>query len=88
MIIKTTKDFQKSFKTRIASYPNLVKRFDDRLRLFTVNRWSPVLRDHPLGGRMKGSRSFSMNGDIRIVYRENNNGDVWLLDIGSHNQVY
>ncbi|MBI3486516.1 type II toxin-antitoxin system YafQ family toxin [Candidatus Daviesbacteria bacterium] len=47
----------------------------------------PTLKDHKLIGKKFGFRAFSVTGDIRVVYKLINS-DVWLYDIGSHNQVY
>jgi addiction module RelE/StbE family toxin len=45
------------------------------------------LNDHPLTGKLKGLRAFSVGGDVRVVYQEAENYYLFL-DIGSHNQVY
>jgi len=55
--------------------------------MFTNNSKDPILRDHALGGKMKGFRSFSITGDIRVVYYISEN-IAYFVDIGSHNQVY
>ena len=39
-------------------------------------------------GAKSGSRSCSITGDIRVVYRKKDEKTVILLDIGTHNQVY
>jgi len=45
------------------------------------------LRDHKLIGKKKNFRAFSVTGDIRVVYIIVDS-NIWLFDIGSHNQVY
>lgn len=47
----------------------------------------PSLKSHKLSGFKKGLRSFSLTGDMRVVFRID--GEIIrLYDIGSHNQVY
>ena len=43
--------------------------------------------DHKLIGSLEGFRSFSITGDIRVVYRKDG-AEIELYDIGTHNQVY
>ncbi len=82
-----TKTFKKYYSKRIFSNKNLDLQFEERLELFTNNSRNPILKDHSLGGKMKGFRSFSITGDIRVVYYIFKD-DAYFVDIGSHNQVY
>jgi addiction module RelE/StbE family toxin len=85
--IEKRPQFQKHFKTRIAPNKNLKDRFDGRVRLFIAGEKGKPLNDHPLGGKLKGLRAFSIAGDIRVVYYETDTTYIFF-DIGSHNQVY
>lgn len=87
MNVYYTGKFKKHFKQRIKQNPNLQKRFQERLFLFTSSRENPILQDHPLKGKKQSLRSFSITGDIRAVYFLKV-GDVYFVDIGTHNQVY
>lgn len=87
MKIHYHKNFLKSYGKRIASQPNLVKRFKERLELFTKDPENPVLRDRPLKGEKSKYRSFAITGDIRVIYEIVFDG-ILLHDIGTHNQVY
>lgn len=87
MKIKYHKDFLKNYKKRIKPYPKLATQFTRQLNKFIENPKDPSLRNHKLIGKMKSFRAFSVTGDIRIVYVIVNN-EIWLYDIGSHNQVY
>lgn len=79
--------FRKHFVKRIASGPTLRKKFDARLSFFLVNPNHPLLHDHPLKGDQSGRRSFSITGDVRVIYRKTEN-TIMFLDIGTHNHVY
>jgi addiction module RelE/StbE family toxin len=87
MQIKYHKEFQKSYKKRIAPNPKLVAQFQKQLTLFLKNPENPTLKDHKLVGKKLRLRAFSITGDIRVVYKIVND-ELWLFDIGSHNQVY
>lgn len=87
MKIKYHKDFVKNYKKRIAPQPKLVKLFEKQLDKFLLNPHDSTLRDHKLSGKKKSFRAFSIAGDLRVVYMIVEN-ELWLYDIGSHNQVY
>lgn len=79
--------FVKHFKKRILPYPKLVTKFEQRLQLLVTDPNNLLLRDHPLKGDKKEYRSFSVTGNIRVIYRIKNN-TLRLYDIGTHSQVY
>ncbi|MEX2007318.1 MAG: type II toxin-antitoxin system mRNA interferase toxin, RelE/StbE family [Candidatus Levyibacteriota bacterium] len=87
MKIKYHRDFLQSYKKRIAPYPKIEKRFKNQLNKFLINPKDPSLKDHKLVGRKKSFRAFSVSGDIRVIYAIFKD-EIWLFDIGSHNQVY
>ena len=87
MILARHRIFNKHFRVRILHNKGLVKRFEERLVLFLEKYNDPILKDHKLTGKMSGYRSFSIKGDVRVVYRVRGN-ILELYDIGSHNQVY
>ncbi len=87
MKIKYHKDFLKNYKKRIKPYPKLALQFTKQLNKFIIDPKDPSLRDHKLIGKRINFRTFSVTGDIRVVYTIKKN-EIWLYDIGSHNQVY
>lgn len=82
------RQFKKSFKKRIAQHPKLVLRFKERLGIFIENPHDPILRTHHLVGDKMDLKSFSVTGDIRVVYCEESDETALFLDVGTHNQVY
>lgn len=88
MKIERHPNFKKSYKKRIANNPQLVKKTEDRIKLFQKDQTSPILQDHNLTGARREFRAFSITGDIRIVYFQVYRDHIILLDIGTHNQVY
>jgi len=87
MKIQYHREFLKSYKKRIVPYPKLELQFKKQLNKLIANSNDPALRDHKLIGKKKNFRAFSVSGDIRVVYIIVDN-NIWLFDIGSHNQVY
>ncbi len=87
MTIKYRKEFVKNYEKRIAQNPKLIIQFKKQLERFIQNPSYPTLKDHKLIGKKSEYRAFSITGDIRVVYKIINK-EIWLYDIGSHNQVY
>jgi len=87
MKIYFTKNFKKTYAKRIQPHKNLEKRFEERYDLFVENPKYTQLLDHPLTGKLRGYRAFSITGDIRVVYKIIN-FIAYFYDIGTHNQVY
>lgn len=85
--IKRDRKFEKHFKQRISSHPKLRSQFRKRLELFVSGELGYPLHDHALSGKLAGMRSFSVTGDIRVIYVEFEDHIVFL-DVGTHSQVY
>ena len=78
MTIILSKQFKKYFKKRIAFNSTLISKYESRLELFMVDTSNPILRDHSLKGEKKSFRSFSITGDIRVIYYINLNSEIDL----------
>ncbi len=87
MKIEFTHHFIKIFKKRFAHLPQVKEKFYQKTRLFEKNPSYSILKDHQLSGKMKGFRTFSITGDVRVVYYIYKN-IAYFVDIGTHNQVY
>lgn len=87
MNIRYIGKFQKHFDLRIKPHTNLVKKFQERVGIFTKDFDDPILKDHQLRGEKSQLRAFSITGNIRVIYFVKD-GDAYFIDIGSHNQVY
>lgn len=81
------KTFLRHFKKRIASSKKLEKKFYQRLNLLIKNPQHSFLRRHQLKGKKRFYWSFSVTGDVRVIYRIEGR-KLFLYDIGSHAQVY
>lgn len=59
------------------------------LALFSEHPFHPSLRNHRLKGKRKSIRSIAAGFDLRILYREEGgHAVVFLLQVGTHDQVY
>jgi addiction module RelE/StbE family toxin len=85
--LEFTKQFQKRLKQRYGHQSKVIERLRLHLELFSQGVRKEPINDHPLTGKLKGLRAFSVGGDVRVVYRETES-HYEFLDVGSHNQVY
>lgn len=69
--------------------PKMREKIKRTIEIFQDNPHNPELNNHALHGKLKGKRSISAGGNIRIIFVEENNYErVELHDVGTHNQVY
>jgi len=85
--VQYSKRFRKNYKKRFSNKPNVAKKFKTHLDLFIEGKRDAPINDQPLKGEMHGYRSFSVGGDISVIYIEDDEAYTFM-DIGSHNQVY
>ena len=85
--IEPHRSFVKSYTKRIAKDEKLRKQYKVRLDMFIAGHRDAPLNDHPLTGDLLSRRSFSITGDIRVIYIELKDRIIFL-DIGTDNQVY
>jgi mRNA-degrading endonuclease YafQ of YafQ-DinJ toxin-antitoxin module len=57
------------------------------LRRFAADPRDPVLRTHKLKGDLDGYWAFTVDDDLRVLVRWAGN-EVFLVNLGSHDQVY
>lgn len=88
MKIRLHSKFVKNYHRRIGSNKNLVIQVEERIEVFKNNPNDPILKNHILKGSKNRYKSFSITGDIRIIYEQISSDEVVFLDIGSHNQIY
>ena len=81
------KNVLKNYKKRIVSNEKLDLQFKSQLEKFLADPSDVTLKNHKLTGQMKTYWSFSVTGDVRVIYRKVAD-DILLYDIGTHNQVY
>ena len=86
--VELHRSFVKSYRQRIGSNRKLSLQTEKRVIVFRKNRFDSILKDHSLIGQQKDLRSFSVNGDFRIIYQLVSEDYAIFINISSHNQVY
>ena len=83
------KSYKRAFKKLTKKNSLLKKAIKERVEIFIENPFDSRLDTHKLKGKLKELWSFSIDYDIRIVFRflENQN-KVIFEDIGGHGEVY
>jgi addiction module RelE/StbE family toxin len=85
--------FKRSFKKITKKNPQLTESIVKALRLLGDDPFTPSLKSHKLGGNLAGLWSCSVAYDCRIVFRFSEDEEllemvIFLVDIGSHDEVY
>jgi addiction module RelE/StbE family toxin len=83
-------EYSKRFIKDLKNSSQIIKNnFKDRLNIFVVNRYHPILNNHSLSGRLKNCRSINVSGDWRAIFKEIKEEDVcYFVAIGSHSKLY
>ncbi len=84
-----TDSFARTARKFLRRYPDLVGLFEDVLKQLENDPHSPRLRLHRLKGRHRDKHSVSFTYSYRIVVSLRiEAGEIFLLDVGSHDEVY
>ncbi|OGG45128.1 hypothetical protein A2673_01975 [Candidatus Kaiserbacteria bacterium RIFCSPHIGHO2_01_FULL_50_13] len=62
-------------------------RADERLRLFVVDKFHPLLNNHSVSKIFPGCRSINVTGDYRAIFKEMET-EVVFINIGTHSELY
>ena len=57
------------------------------LRRFAADPADPLLRVHKLKGELRGYWSFTVDDDLRVLFRWEGD-EAFLVNLGSHDEVY
>ena len=60
----------------------------ERLQIFIVNEFHPLLNNHKLKFDYEGFRSMNVTGDFRIIFRKIDSKLVLLYRVDTHSQLY
>ena len=79
----------KKFLKQFRKLPRSVQEaFQLRRDLFLENPVDPLLHIHELHGSLIGYKSFNVNADIRVVFKDIGGDTVMFTAIGSHSELY
>jgi addiction module RelE/StbE family toxin len=85
MKILNTKQFDKEYVKLDQKIKDKIK---ERLQIFIINKFDPVLNNHKLAGKYINHRSVNITGDVRLVYKEEGEYFILLIAVGTHSQLY
>lgn len=84
MIVKFHKNFEKQYKK--LKQPQKDK-FQERIKVFLLDEFNPILNNHPLRGEYSGYRSINVTGNLRAIYRKEGQISIFTV-IDSHSNLY
>lgn len=80
------KDFRKGLEKLTA---NQKTRVGETIAIFENDPYEPILKNHALKGPLLGYRAISAGGDLRLIFKENDDYlYVVFIKVGTRNQVY
>ena len=80
--------FKKSLKKRLDKSDELTKKFKSKIKLFEEDPFNPILRTHKLSGILKEYWAFSIDYNLRVIFKFIDSNTALLIDIGTHDEVY
>lgn len=84
-----TASYEKIERRFLQRHPQLLERYAKTLALLEHDPFHPSLRLHALQGRLAGLHSVSISLQYRITLElELREGDIILVSVGSHGEVY
>lgn len=87
MDVRSSANYERSFKKVLKRHPNLKSKVQSKLAIFAQNRNHPSLKLHKLTGELKKDWSIFLDDDLRLIFIYVPDG-ILLLDIGKHEEVY
>ncbi len=85
MIIRFHRNFEKQFKKLKTNEQSKLK---ERLEVFLLDAFNPILNNHPLKGKYVGYRSINITGDLRAIYKQNTKDIAVFVAVNSHSYLY
>lgn len=80
--------FKRSLVRAIKNNAARQRRFEAALKLFVQDPFTESLKTHKLAGRLSGHYSFSVEYDLRAIFRFVESDKALFGSIGSHDEVY
>ena len=84
--------FLRAFKRLMRKHPDLRKEVEETLELLMQDPFMPLLETHKLKGKLLGSWACSIGYNFRIIFdfveNKQNENDIFLITMGTHDEVY
>ena len=80
--------FRKSFQKDFTKCPPKIQtQTEERIALFILDRFNPLINFHALRGDYADCYSVNINADVRVIFSVSNTV-MHLMRIGTHSQLY
>lgn len=84
--------FINALKRVLRKRPELKPEIEETLRSLVENPFAPHLKTHKLKGKLSGVWACSVRFNFRIIFdfikSKKEEGDIFLIEIGTHDEVY
>jgi mRNA interferase YafQ len=85
--------FRRALRRTLKRQPHIRGEIEGTLRLLQVDPFAPHLATHKLKGRLAGTWACSAGYDLRILFEfvrnpQRDEEDIFLLEIGTHDEFY
>ena len=85
--------FVRAYRRIVRRHPDLRERIEEVLRQLAMDPFDPKLHSHKLKGDLAGVWACVVSYDCRILFQfvqnpESGEDEIFLLTIGSHDEVY
>lgn len=84
MKIQFHKNFIKQYKKR----RSIKRQIDERIVLFRIDPFDPILNNHGLTGKYEGYRSINITGDFRAIFELIDDDTARFIDMDTHGNLY
>jgi mRNA-degrading endonuclease YafQ of YafQ-DinJ toxin-antitoxin module len=80
--------FHRKFAKQFKKLPQKTReQFYERLTIFEIDPFNPVLNNHCVHHPYEGCQSINIGGDVRALF-EINNDSALFIRVGSHSELY
>jgi mRNA-degrading endonuclease YafQ of YafQ-DinJ toxin-antitoxin module len=86
--IYVTKTFSRKLKTFLKKHPELETTISNKFNLLIKNPFDIQLRTHKLSGALLNEHAISLTYEYRILFIIQNEDEIYLTNIGLHDEVY
>ena len=87
-----SKTFARAFKRTIKKQPKFKTEVERTLKILVEDPFNPQLATHKLKGKLSGTWACSVAYDQRIIFEfvksQTDDDEIFLIDIGTHDEVY
>lgn len=82
-------NYHKNFGRKLNKLkPNEQQKAIERINLFIIDSYNPILNNHQLKGKYLGYNSINITGDLRAIFKYISNNKCIFISVDSHSNLY